>query len=145
MHLRVLVADVPRQFEHQPDCDAGGRIAERAGAAHSDAARLGRLCIDRGIAHPGGDQELQLGQRVDDFFRECGPLAHRNDDRKTLQRRNDLVGAAKMFVKYFDLDLVLDLGPVGELERHILVIVEDCATNRHFCRPSFAAQFSSSN
>jgi hypothetical protein len=46
-----------------------------------------------------------------------------------------------MFVKYFDLELVLDLGPVGELERHILIIVEDCATNRHFFPPRFTAQF----
>src|SRR5260370_4035245 len=39
---RVLVADMPRQFAHPPDRDAGGWIPDRASAEQSDAPRLCR-------------------------------------------------------------------------------------------------------
>ena len=126
---RVLVADVAGQFEHQPDGDAGGRAAERAGAADRDAARLGRLGVDRGIAQAGRDQKLQIGQRLDHLLREAGALAHGDDDLEALQRRDDLVRAAEMLVENLELDVALDLRPVGDFEDDVLIIVENCAAN----------------
>ena len=128
---RVLVADVAGQFEHQPDGDAGGRAAERAGAADRDAARLGRLGVDRGVARAGGDQELELGQRLDHLLRKAGALAHRDDDLEILKRRDDLVRAAEMLLEDLDVDLALELRPVGDLEDDVLIVVENCAAQRH--------------
>ena len=135
VQTRVLVADVAGQFEHQPDGDSGGRAAERAGAADRDAARLGRLGIDRGVAHAGGDEELQVGERVDHGFRKAGPLAHGDDDLEALQRLDDVIRAAEMLVEDLELDVTLDLGPIGDLEDDVLVIVENCAANRHDFHP----------
>src|SRR4029077_19921095 len=58
-------------------------------------------------------------------------LAHGDDDLKTLQRGDDLVGPAEMLIEDRDIDVALDLRPVGDLEHHVLVIVENCAANRH--------------
>ncbi len=127
MHPRVFVADMAGQFEHQPDGDAGGRAAERGGAADGDAACLRRLGIDRGVAHAGGDQEFEIGQRVDNLFRETGPLAHGDDDLEALQRGDDLVGPAEMFIEHLELDLAFDFRPVGDFEDDILIVVENCA------------------
>ena len=135
MQPRVLVADMAGQFEHQPDGNAGGRAAERAGAADRDAARLGRLGIDRGVAHAGGDQELQVGERVDHRLRKAGALAHGDDDLEALQRLDDLIRAAEMVVENLELDVGLDLGPIGDLEDDVLVIVENSAANRHDFHP----------
>ena len=83
------------------------------------------------LRRPGGDQELQVGQGIDDPLREAGSFAHGNDDLEALQRRNDLVRAAEMFVEDLEFDIALDLRPVGDLENDVLVIVENCAANRH--------------
>ena len=131
VHAGVLVTDVAGQFEHQADGDAGGWAAERAGAADRDAAGLRCLGVDRGIAHAGGDQELQVGQGVDDLLREAGALAHGDDDLEALQRRDDLVRAAEMLVEDLEFDIALDLRPVGDLEHDVLIVVENCAANRH--------------
>ena len=131
MQPRVLVADVAGQLEHQADGDAGGRAAERAGAADHDAARLRRLGVDRGVAHAGGDQELEIGQRLDHLARKAGALAHGDDDLEVLERRDDLIGPAEMLVEDLDIDVALDLGPVGDLEHDVLIVVENCAANRH--------------
>ncbi len=102
-----------------------------AGAADRDAALLGRLGVDRGIAHAGGDEEFQVGQRLDHLARKAGALAHGDDDLKTLERGDDLVGPAEMLIEDFEVDVALDLRPVGDLEHHVLIIVENCAANRH--------------
>ncbi len=49
-------------------------------AADRDAARLRGLGVDRGVAHAGGDQELEVGQRLDHLARKAGALAHGDDD-----------------------------------------------------------------
>lgn len=59
----------------------------------------------------------------------------RDDDRKALQSCNDFVGCAEMFVKDSDFELVFYLGPIGEFERHTLVIIENRATDCHFASP----------
>ena len=135
MQPRIFVTDMAGQFEHQSDGDTGGWIAKGAGAAHGNAARFGHLGIDRGIAHTGGDEEFQVGQGAEDRFRERGPFAHGDDDLKSLQRGDDFVGSAEMLLKYFDFDAVFDLAPIGDLERHVLVVIEDRAANCHVASP----------
>ena len=48
-----------------------------------------------------------------------------------LQRGDDLVGPAEMLVEDLEFDVALDLRPVGDLEHDVLIIVENCAANRH--------------
>ena len=128
---RVLVADMAGQFEHQPDGDAGSRTAERAGAADRDAARLGRLGVDRGVAHACGDQEFQVGERVDHSLGKAGALAHGDDDLEPLQGRDNLVRSAEVLVEDFEIDVAFDLRPIGAFEDHVLIVVENCAANGH--------------
>src|SRR5207237_7514314 len=59
-HPRMLPADPAGELEDQPEGDAGGRIAEAAGAADHDAALLTGLHVDGGVVGAGGDQELEL-------------------------------------------------------------------------------------
>ena len=66
LHPGVLPADPPGQLQHQAEGDAGGRVAVAGGAADRDAALLAGLHVDRGVVGAGGDQELELGQRLDD-------------------------------------------------------------------------------
>ena len=127
LELVVLVADVARQFENEPPGDAGGRIAEAAGAADRDALRLRGLHVDAAIDHARGDQELEIRQLVDDVFRERRALSHRADDGKSLQRLDDVVVAAEVLVEHLDVDVVCDFRPVGARERDVLVVVENCA------------------
>src|ERR1700684_311547 len=115
----------------RPLAKPGGGVADEAGAPGAGAAFLGRLGVDRGIAHAGGDEELEVGQRLDHFPWEAGALAHGDDDLESLERRDDVVGPAEMRVEDLDVDVALDLRPVGDLEHHVLIIVENCAANRH--------------
>ena len=46
--------------------------------------------VDRSVAHSGGDQQSQIGQRLDHLARKARALAHRADDLKALQRLGDL-------------------------------------------------------
>jgi hypothetical protein len=61
-----------------------------------------------------------------------------DDDLKSLQRRDDLVRAAEMLVENLELNVALDPGPIGGFEGYILIIVEDCAANRHVSHPMHA-------
>ena len=82
-HERVVLGDTPGRAEDEAPGELGGVLiaaARPAGAAHGDPASLQRLHVERGVAHPGGDQQLQLWQLVDDLLGEHGALAHRADD-----------------------------------------------------------------
>ena len=46
---------------------------------------------------------------------------------KPLQRLDDVVGAAEVLVEDLDVEVALDLRPVGHRERDVLVVVEDRA------------------
>ena len=80
LHAGVFEADVAGQFQHQADGDTGGRVAEAAGAADGNAALGRRLDVEGIVAGAGGDQQLQVGQRLDHLAREGGALAHADDD-----------------------------------------------------------------
>ena len=106
-----------------------------AGAADRDAALGGGLDVDRGVAAAGGDQELEVGQCLDDGARKPRALAHHHDDLEVLAVADGVgVGAPHRVGVHLDLD-VLELRPVGELERHVLVVVENRAAKGHCITP----------
>jgi len=87
------------------------------------------------IAAGRADQKFELRQRLDDRARERRALAHRADNGKTLECLDDLVRGPEMLVEDLDRDIALHLRPVGHGERHVLVVVENCAANRHVSHP----------
>ena len=103
--------------------------AHDAGAADGNAALAARFDIERVIAGAGGDQELQVGEGFDNLAREGGAFAHADDDREALQGLDRFVLAGEGFVEHLDLDVLGDPRPVGECQRHILVIVENSGPN----------------
>jgi hypothetical protein len=123
----ALVADPPRQLEHQGDGDAGGRIAGGFGRADHDAARLGGLEVQHEVALAGGDQELEVGQRLDQAARKRRSLARQHHHIEALERPGDLVGPAERGVEHRERDLACERGPVGEPKGDVLVVVEDGA------------------
>ena len=132
----MLPADPAGQFEDQPEGDAGGRIAEAAGAADDDAALGAGLHVDRGVVGAGGDEELELRHAVDHLAGKAGALAHHHDDVEILEVADGVgVAAADRLGEHLDLDVLGDLRPVGELERHVLVVVEDRAAIGHVSTP----------
>ena len=70
-------------------------IAEAGRAAHHDVALLGGHEVERGVARPGGDEQLQLGKRLDDRARKRRALAHADDDVEIGERLDHLVLAAE--------------------------------------------------
>jgi hypothetical protein len=52
-------------------------------------------------------------------------------DGKVRKRRDHVVRAAEMLVEHLDLDIAFDFRPVGQSERDVLIIVENCAAERH--------------
>ena len=131
-HAGVLEADAAGQFQHQADGDRGCRVAEAAGAADRNAALGRRLDVEGIVAGAGGDQELQVGQRLDHLAREGGALAHADDDGEALQRLDRRVGASERLVEHGDVDVFGDRRPVGKFQRDVLIIVEDgCLDHTH--------------
>src|SRR5205085_2559989 len=108
LHTRVLVADPAGEPEHQPDRDAGRGIAHAGRPAHHHIALLGGGEIERRVAGPGGDQELELGKPLDHGPRKRRALAHAADDLEIGQRADDLVRPAERRVEYLDLDVLRD-------------------------------------
>ena len=128
----AFVADPPGQLEHEPDCDAGGRIAGRLGAAGDDAARIGGLDVQHPVAFSGRDQELEIGQRLDQAARKRRALAHQHHHVEALERAGDLVRLSERRVENREFDLAGERGPVGKPEGDVLVVVEDGAAMEAF-------------
>src|SRR5580704_9340256 len=99
-------------------------MGEHAGAANEDAAIDRRLHIDRGVARPGGDEELELRQALEQRPRERGALAHGDEDLIILELRRGGVDAAQRRVEHIDRDLGFQARPIRHGERDILIIVE---------------------
>src|SRR5262249_582229 len=79
------------------------------------------------IAHAGRNQELEVGQLLEDGTRKGGALAHGADDLEALQRLDDVLGPTEVLVEHLDVDVTRNLRPVGHLQGDVLEIVEDCA------------------
>ena len=125
MHARILEADFPRQFQHQPDGEARGGIADAARAAHRDAALFRGLKVERGIAHAGCQKQFEFGQRGQDLARKRCALAHGADDFEVLQGADRFVLRGEWLVEHRDADPVVERRPVGEFQSDVLVVVEN--------------------
>ena len=111
----AFVADPPRELEHQADGDADGRIAGGLGAAGHDPALPGGLQVQHPVAFPGRDQELEIGQRLDQAARKRGALAHQHHHVEALERPGDLVRPAERGIEDRELDLA------GELDQSAIL------------------------
>src|SRR6185437_5915852 len=65
-HPAVLARDAAGEGEDEAPGELGRRIGQHVGAAYGDAARLRRRQVDRGVAHAGGDQQLEIGQALEE-------------------------------------------------------------------------------
>src|SRR4029077_12879903 len=135
-HPGVLPADPPGELEDQTEGDASVRIAEAAGAADHDAALLTGLHVDRGVVSTGGDEELELRHAVDHRARKSRALTHHHDDVEVLEVADGVcVAPAHRLGEHLDIDVLRHLRPVGEIERHVLVVVDDRAAIGHVSTP----------
>ena len=106
LHAGILEADPARQFEDQAEGDAGGRIAVAAGAADDDAALGRRLDVDRVVRGAGGDEELEVGQRLDHVAAEAAcARAWRRRCESPAGRGGPRRRALERLVEHLDLDV----------------------------------------
>src|SRR6516225_8687174 len=134
LHAGILVADPPGELEHETDGNSGGRVSRCRGAAHHDRTLLGSGDVDRGVAHPRCDQELEVGKLLDHATGKCRALAHGADDLTTLQRLDDVLLPADVLVENLAVEIVRDLRPIGRFERNVLIVVENRAAMARHCR-----------
>lgn len=95
-----------------------------AGAADDDAVAPRGGDVDRHVGHAGGDQQLQVGEAVEDRGGQRGALAHRDDDLRPGKRLDQPVGVADMPLEGDRLPLVGDAVPTAVVEGNPLVVVE---------------------
>ncbi len=104
------------------DAREGGTA--KVGVAH-DHAVLGRGGhVQVGQAHADDGDQLQIGQSRDQGAGQGHPLAHGAQDVEGLQRL-DRLRLSQMTVEHGDLGPGLDPGPVGGVQRHAGVVVEN--------------------
>ena len=106
-----------------------------AGAAHHDAALGGGGQIDRSVAHAGGDQQLQLRQPRQQRGGHRRALAHDDQNVALLQMHRQLRFIGKVRADGGHLHPIGQRRPVRHLERHLLVIIENCALQFHLRLP----------
>ena len=80
--LAVFGNDVAGQREDQAPGELGGRSPQATGASHFDAELATRVEVDRRVGHPGRDEQLEAGARLEQLTRERRAFTHRDDDRR---------------------------------------------------------------
>ena len=133
-HELMVLGDAPGGAEDQPPGELGGILvaaAGAAGAAHRDAAILKRRHVERGVAHAGRDQQLQLRQALDDGFRKRRTLAHCRDKLGIGERAHHRVLIGESMPLDGDFDAAApDRRPVRHIERDTLVVIENAEPHR---------------
>ena len=102
---------------------AVGAIVDPGAADDDPVARRGGD-VDRGVPRAGGDQQLQVGEAVEDLGGERRALAHRDDDLGARQRLDQLVGVGDVMLDRDRLPVVRDPVPAAVVEGDALVVVE---------------------
>ncbi len=127
----VLRDDLPGQAEDQGpgEFDRGFGVAGRP--AHGDTVPGGRLKVDGGVSHAGGDEECEARQPREHLLRERRALAHRDDDLAVADRVGQVVGGGEVLRERSDVHRAGEAGPVGGRQRHVLVVVEYRAAQLH--------------
>ena len=88
--------------------------------------------IDGVRARAGNDDQLQVGQLLDERAWHRHALAHEADDVIGLQRRGSLVDGGEVAVEHVDGRVGSELAPIGEAQSHALIIVEDGDADHRF-------------
>ena len=81
--------------------------------------------IDRRVSRSRRGNEFEIGKALNDVAGQRRPLAHDANDVKRQQPLNDSVRIGEVVLKYGDRRLIAEHRPVGALEGHILVIVQN--------------------
>ncbi len=135
-HAGVLETDLAGELEHQADGKTRGGIPDIAGAADGDAALFRRLQVEGCVTHARGQQQFQFRQRREHLTGERRALAHGADDLEILQSADGISGAGERLVEHGEVDAIADRSPVGQFQRNILIVVENCTAQRHLGSPS---------
>ncbi len=98
-----------------------------------DDASLGRgIDIDGRVARTGRGYELQSRQPLDDRPRQRCALAHDADHVERQQALDDRVEIGQMVIENGDRGAPSERRPIGHLQRHVLIVVQDGYVD-HFC------------
>ena len=124
-HRLELLAQMARQAKHQGDRDLGRRPARATRAADRDVVGLGGLQVDGGVALARGDQQLEVGELVEQRALEGRALAHDADHLEGGERAGGGFHIGQALVEDDDAVGLLELRPVGDAEGHVLIVVED--------------------
>src|SRR5713226_9444116 len=81
--------------------------------------------IDRRVSRSRRGNELEIGKALKDVAGQRGPLAHDTNDIKRQQPLNHGVRIGEVVLKYGDVRSIAEHRPIGALQRHILVIVQN--------------------
>src|SRR6266436_5165290 len=81
--------------------------------------------IDRRVYRSRRGNELEIGEALNDVAGQRGPLAHDTNHIKRQQPLNHGGRIGEVVLKYGDVRSIAEHRPIGALERHILVIVEN--------------------
>jgi len=123
-HAAVLLDEVALQRDDQAPRELGGRARQPAGAADGDAELPRRVHVDRGVAHAGRHEQLQIGERCEPLGRERRPLAHRDDHLEVREHVAHDAVAEQVVVEVRDLGRGLQRLPRPEAVGDALVVVE---------------------
>ncbi len=92
--------------------------------------------IDRRVSRSGRGNELEIGKPLNDVAGQRGPLAHNANDIKRQQPLYHGVWIGEVVVKYGDVRSIVEHRPIGTLQRHILVIVQNSDLELFHWHPS---------
>ena len=85
--------------------------------------------IDRRVYRSRRGNELEIGKALNDVAGQRGPLAHDTNDIKRQQPLNHGVRIGEVVLKYGEVRSIAEQRPIGALKRHILVIVQNSASD----------------
>src|SRR5262249_40943092 len=112
-----------RKDESPGHLDGGPCIVPRM--RHDDTS-LGRgLYIDGRVARTGRCDQLQSRQALDDCPGQRCALAHDADHIERQEALDNLIGFGQMVIEDRDHGATGERRPVGHLQRHVLIIVQD--------------------
>ena len=119
----VLFRNVAHERQDQGPGQLRRSIPNGLGAADDDAPGRRRIEVDGEVAHPGGDQQPQIGQIADQGGRKRRALAHDHDDVEIPQPFGDRVRIGEMVVEHVYIGPLGDGRPVRHLQGDVLEIV----------------------
>ncbi len=124
-HGGVLFGDVADEGQDQAPGQLGGGGPLTAGAGDRDALRGGGGHVDRGVAHAGSDEQLEVGQPGEQGAREGRALAHGHDGFEGREAGRERVFVRDVVAEEVDVAAGRQALPVRHRLRDALVIVQN--------------------